>query len=96
MPWKERARELYFESGMRVGDIAVYLDVSRQAVSGYITSLPGYQTERERRRQTGATKRKEYKRRKNQEYRHQDRVTGETMRKEHDMAALILSREKYC
>lgn len=96
MPWKERAREMYFESGMRVGDIAVYLDVSRQAVSGYITPLPGYQTERERRRQTGATKRKEYKRRKNQEYRHQDRVTGETMRKEHDMAALILSREKYC
>ena len=96
MPWKERAREMYFESGMRVGDIAVYLDVSRQAVSGYITSLPGYQTERERRRQRGATKRKEDKRRKNQEYRHQDRVTGETMRKEHDMAALILSREKYC
>ena len=30
MPWKERAREMYFESGMRVGDIAVYLDVSRQ------------------------------------------------------------------
>lgn len=96
MPWKERAREMYFESGMRVGDIAAYLDVSRQAVSGYITSLPEYQTERERRRQTGAAKRKEYKRRKNQEYRHQDRVTGETMRKEHDMAALILSREKYC
>ncbi len=96
MPWKERARELYFESGMRVGDIAVYLDVSRQAVSGYITTLPEYRTERERRRQAGAVKRKEYKRRKNQEYRHQDRVTGETMRKEHDIAALILSREKYC
>lgn len=96
MPWKERAREMYFDSGMRVGDIAAYLDVSRQAVSGYLTSLPEYRTERERRRQAGTVKRKEYKRRKNLEYRHQDRVTGETMRKEHDMAALILSREKYC
>ena len=56
MPWKERARELYFESGMRVGDIAVYLDVSRQAVSGYITTLPEYRTERERRRQAGAVR----------------------------------------
>lgn len=96
MPWRERAKEMYFESGMRVGDIAVYLNVSRQAVSGYISSLPGYQTERERRRQAGTAKRKEYKRRKNQEYRMQSTVTGETLRREHDMAALILSREKYC
>lgn len=95
MPWRERAKEMYFESGMRVGDIAAYLDVSRQSVSGYIKSLPEYETEREKRRQAGAARRKEYKRRKNQEYRHQDGVTGETMRKEHDMAALILSREKY-
>lgn len=95
MPWKERAKEMYFESGMRVGDIAAYLDISRQTVSGYISSLPGYQTERERRRQAGTAQRKEYKRRKNQEYRHQNEVTGETLRKEHDMAALILSREKY-
>lgn len=96
MSWKERAREMYFESGMRVGDIAVYLDVSRQAVSGYITSLPEYESERDRRRQAGSVQRKEYKRRKNKEYRHQDSITSETLRKEHDMAALILSREKYC
>lgn len=95
MPWKERAREMYFESGMKVGDIAAYLSVSRQAVSGYISSLPGYRPERERRRQAGAARRKEYKRKKNQEYRHQDSITGETLRKEHDVAALILSREKY-
>lgn len=41
MPWKERAKEMYFESGMRVGEIAAYLEVSRQSVSGHIKSLPG-------------------------------------------------------
>lgn len=95
MPWKERAKEMYFESGMRVGDIASYLEISRQSVSGYIRSLPEYGAERERRRKAGAIQRKAYKRKKNQQYRKQDGVTGETLRREHDMAALILSREKY-
>ncbi|MCX4341336.1 MAG: hypothetical protein OSJ72_17040 [Lachnospiraceae bacterium] len=95
MPWKERAKEMYFESGMRVGEIAAYLEVSRQSVSGHIKSLPGYEAERERRRKAGAIQRRAYKNRKNQEYRKQDGVTGETLRREHDMAALILSREKY-
>lgn len=95
MPWKERAKEMYFESGMRMGDIAAYLDVSRQSVSGYIRSLPEYGAERERRREAGTLQRRAYKNRKNQEYRKQDGVTGETLRREHDMAALILSREKY-
>lgn len=95
MPWKERAEEMYFLSGMRVGEIAAYLELSRQTVSGYIRSLPAYEAERKRRRESGAIQRAAYKRSKNQEYRERDRVTGETLRREHDMAALILSREKY-
>lgn len=95
MAWRERAKEMYFEAGMRVGDIAAYLEVSRQSVSGYISSLPEYMAERERRKTAGAIQRRAYKRKKNQEYRKQDGVTGETLRREHDMAALILSREKY-
>lgn len=95
MPWKEKARELYLESGMRIGEIAVYLEISRQSVSGYLKSLPEYEAERRRRKETGALQRKEYKRKKNQEYRVQNTVTGETLRREHDIAAMILSREKY-
>lgn len=95
MPWRERAKELYLDSGMKVGEIASYLEISRQAVSAYLKTIPEYGAERERRKNTAAVLRKEYKRKKNQEYRHQDRITGETLRKEHDMAALILSREKY-
>lgn len=95
MPWKEKAKELYLESGMRVGEIAVCLEVSRQSVSGYLKSLPEYETERQRRKEAGALHRKEYKRKKNQEYRMQNTVTGETLRREHDVAAMVLSREKY-
>ncbi len=95
MPWREKAKELYLESGMKVGEIAAYLEISRQSVSGYLKTLPEYGAERERRKSAGALLRKEYKRKKNQEYRVQCAVTGETLRREHDVAALILSREKY-
>lgn len=95
MPWKPQAREMYLESEMRIGEIAAYLNVSRQSVSGYIKSLPEYEEARERRRAAGALRRKEYKRKKSQQYRSHEAVTGETMRREHDVAAMILSREKY-
>ncbi len=95
MPWREKARELYLESGMKVGEVAAYLEISRQSVSAYLKSLPEYKTECERRKGASALRRKEYKRKKNQEYRMQDAVTGETLRREHDVAAMILSREKY-
>lgn len=93
--WKEKAGSLFFESGMGIGDIASYLGVSRQSVSGYLKNLSGYEAERERRKAAGRERRKEYKKQKNREYRSCMEVTGETLRREHDVAALILSREKY-
>ena len=95
MSWRPKAKEMYLESGMKVGDIAVYLDISRQSVSAYLKTLPEYEPERQRRKNAGISRRKEYKRKKNQEYRMQNTVTGESLRREHDVAALILSREKY-
>lgn len=95
MSWRDKAKELYLESGMRIGEIAAYLDVSRQSVSAYLKSLPENMAEQERRRNDSTLQRREYKRRKNQEYRMQSAVTKETLRREHDMAAIILSREKY-
>lgn len=95
MDWRKKAGSLFFESGMRIGDIAAYLGVSRQAVSGYLKNLPGYAAEQERRKAAGRERRKEYKRQKNRQYRGSMEVTGETLRREHDVAALILSREKY-
>lgn len=93
--WKEKAVGLYFGSGMGIGEIAAYLDLSRQSVSGYLNHLPGYGAERERRKAVNSSRRKEYKKEKNRQYRACMAVTGETLRREHDIAALILSREKY-
>lgn len=96
MPWKEKAKDLFFGSGMGTGEIAAYLGISRQSVSGYLKQLPGYEEERYRRKDANREKRKEYKREKNKEYRTAaDAVTAETVKREHDIAAMILSREKY-
>lgn len=95
MDWKEKAADLYFGSGMGTSEIAAYLDISRQSVSGYLKRLPGYGAERERRKAVNSNRRKEYKKEKNRQYRASMAVTKETLRREHDIAALILSREKY-
>lgn len=95
MSWKKKAEDLFFVSGLGTGEIAAYLGISRQTVSGYLKNLPGYAAERERRKAAGRERRKEYKRQKNRQYRGSMEVTGETLRREHDVAALILSREKY-
>ncbi|MGN1144925.1 MAG: hypothetical protein ACI4R5_00635 [Acetatifactor sp.] len=57
--------------------------------------LPGYASERESRKAQNHARRKEYKKEKNKQYRAMSAVTSETIRREHDIAALILSREKY-
>lgn len=97
MPWKKQAEELYFESKMGIGDIAVYLGVSRQSVSKHLGELPGYTEEKNTRKERNRERRREYKREKSREYRNGagDGITADTIRREHDVAALILSREKY-
>ena len=95
MDWKEKASELFFESKMGIGEIAAYLDISRQSVSGYLKHLPGYGAELERRKAVNRERRKEYKKERNRQYRACMAVTGETLRREHDIAALVLSREEY-
>ncbi len=95
MSWQEKAEDLFFSSGMGTGEISEYLGMSRQSVSAHLKNLPGYGAERERRKAVGRERRKEYKKQKNRQYRGGMEVTGETLRREHDVAALILSREKY-
>ncbi len=94
--WKQTAQELFFDSGCSVVQIAAYTGVSRQSVAAYLKGCAGYDAERGRRREASAAARKEYKKAKNREYRAADQsVTAETMRREHDTAAMILSRERY-
>lgn len=95
--WKERAKALFFIEKMKINEIAHITGISRKSISKYIHSLPEYEKEAEARSKDSEAKRKEYKRnwdRKNRPNRYSV-INGETIRREHDMAAAILSREKY-
>lgn len=95
--WKEQAKALFFIEKLKIGEISEITGISRKSVSRYIHSLSGYAEEAERRSKDSASKRKEYKRswdRKNGPNRYSV-IDGDTIRREHDVAAAILSREKY-
>ena len=94
MSWKADAAKMYFE-GRTVNDIVDITGKSRQAVSGYLNTLPGYAKEKVRRKLANKEKRRKYKRAKNRQYRIQMGVNRDTMKREHDIAAMILSHEKY-
>lgn len=97
MGWREDCFTMFFRDGAKITDISDAIGVSRQSISAYLSRQPGYDEERQRRKDSNAVRRREYKRQKNREYRSvvHDEVTAETMKREHDMAAAILSREKY-
>lgn len=97
--WKEQAEALFFVEHLSIQDIANRVKKNRRYVSKALKESEkySYEEERERRKRQTAESRKEYKRdwdranRQNLSY----KVTAETMRREHDIAAAILSHEKY-
>ena len=95
--WQELAKEYYFESHLSINDIAALTGVSRQSISGYLKTLPEFKKEKEKRKSENQGRRKEYKKEKTREDRSaaQTPVTAESMRREHDLAALELSHEIY-
>lgn len=95
--WREKARSLFFDGGKSIGEIEKELQVSRKSLSGFLRGCPGYQKEREKRKQEHADRRREYKREWDRQHRpfSAGAVTGETLRREHDLAAIELSRERY-
>lgn len=95
--WKELAWSYYFESHMSINDIAIATGVSRQSISAYLKSCENFAVEKQSRKNENYEKRKIYKREKNREYQSAARmpVTAQSMKREHDLAALELSREMY-
>ena len=47
--WKEKASK-YYNDGLKISDIALLLEVSRQSVSAFLKSQPGFREEKERRK----------------------------------------------
>ena len=95
--WKDETKELYFDKKLKINEIAERTGKSRQSISGYLKTLAAYQEEKEFRKNENQIKRKAYKREKNREYReaYRNRVTADTMKREHDIAVMLLSHEKY-
>lgn len=98
--WKDLARELYFARQMKIGDIGKELSVSRKSISTFLHSLEEFAGEKEKRKQESKAKRKEYQRQWDREHRGKNEnpfgeVNAESIRREHDIAAMILSRERF-
>ena len=96
MDWKEKTARLFFLEGKGIGQIAEETGISRQSVSAYLKSCPGFAEEKERRKTASQMRRSAYKREKNREYReaYSMRVTPDTMRREHEIAVMLLSHER--
>ncbi len=97
--WKEKAAE-YYQDGLSYTDIGALLEVSRKSISSYIRGLPDFERIRMERQKGRAERRREYKTGKQRQYRQQAgpavyAVTGETIRREHELAVMELSRERY-
>ena len=97
--WKKKAAE-YYRDGLSFTDIEVLLEVSRKSISSYIRSLPEYGQIQAARKKASVAKRRVYKTEKQRQYRQQGSpgiyaVTGETLKREHELAVLELSRERY-
>lgn len=97
--WKEQAEALFFVDHLPIKDIAAIVKKNRRYVSEAVKASVRYDYKKEYqwRKEQSKAKRKEYQRdwdRKNRSP-SMGEVTAETMRREHDMAVAVLSREKY-
>jgi len=90
--WQQQAYALFFIDGQRISVIAAAIGKSRETVSRFITSCPEYTGEMQARRDIASARRKEYQK-------DWDRLNrppcAESMRREHDIAVKILSRERF-
>lgn len=95
--WKEEARRLYLIEKLKIGEVAEKVNRSRKSVSTYLNTLCCIQEAKEQRKKANAKKRVEYKREWDRANRNsiQMNVTGDTLKREHELAVMELSRERY-
>ncbi len=95
--WQEQAKALFFMEKKSIREISIMLLKSEKSIYRYLKKLPEYKQEREKRKKANSQKRKAYQKqwdRKNRAERYTN-ISGESLKREHDLAAIILSREKY-
>lgn len=97
MLWQERAKALFFMEKKSIKEISRIISKSEKAIQNYFKKLPEYKKEKEKRKRANRQKRKEYQKQWDKENR-EDRyhcINGESLKREHDVAARILSAERY-
>ena len=96
LDWHRQAEALYFEEHLRVTEVCRIVGKTRKYVSPFLQSCERYEEEQVWRKEEAARKRREYQRQWDRDNRaYVGTVTADTMRREHDLAALELSREIY-
>lgn len=95
--WKAQAKALFFVEHLRITEIVSLVRKSRKTVSEFINDCEGYEAEMAFRRQVSAAKRREYQRQWDRDHRvgSYTAINADSLRQEHDMAALILSKERF-
>ncbi|MEY8322216.1 hypothetical protein AAK894_14280 [Lachnospiraceae bacterium 46-61] len=95
--WQEQAKALFFMEKKSIQEISKIILKSKKSIYSYFKKLPEYKQEKENRKISNGKKRKEYQRQWDRQNR-SDRYTNineESMKREHDIAAMILSRERH-
>ena len=88
--WQETARQLYFKEHLKIITVSEMVEKSRQTVSNYLKSCPEWECETEYRKLESEKRRKSQKR-----FWELIHRTEPNLRREHEIAVSILSREKY-
>lgn len=97
MTWREQSKALFFMEKRTIKEISTMIGKSEKSIGKYFKTLPEYEKEKQQRKKQNKQKRKEYQRqwdRENRKNRY-NKINGESLKREHDLAAVILSRERY-
>lgn len=95
--WREQAHALFFIDHLEITEIAVLVGKARETVSRYINDLENYSEEMAARKHKSTIYRNEYKKEwnKNNRVSSCDNITKETLRREHEIASIVLSKDRY-
>jgi len=94
--WRVQAKSLFLVDHAYVSEIARTLGLARETVTRFLTQLPEYPAELAYRKQRSRERRLRYKENWNKTKYAAATATKETIRREHDLAAIILSKERHC
>ena len=95
--WKKQSEELFFKKKMSIQQIASELNKTRKYISSYLNSIPGYQEERNRRKEENKELRKDSKREWDRTNRNRgcSEIDAAMLKNDHDQAVRELSHERY-